>query len=449
MKQIPHIQTNIHTHLIGASRVLYNPLCKKGVTVIKGPALKVYNLIDGKRTVGAIYKYLTTKQKEIDITKSDVVNIFSILIEYQIVYFDHLPKLDIAALTTKGSVFAVWFHITNQCNLRCKYCFVWKTAAEMSKEVGERAIKNLILSSQKAGFKHIRFNYAGGEPLLKIELVKHFTLFAEEFAKKNNMSVQFGVVTNGVLITEEIASFLSEHKAIITITLDGVQKDHDLQRPFKNGIGSYSYVKKGIEILKKYKVSFAVNIIVAKNNIKGLPSHIKELVEEGTPFRTIFIKENPFAENGLRVKDEELITTFKKIYKNIKKNIPSYKIVNGLLDYVILRPMLFKCRAGRENIAVDWKGIVSPCAMLMDRHTGTTKHKNVIQKLKDPGLASVNEINECKTCKWKYICGGGCASETYNAYGKFAVKTPYCDVYKALIPDIIDLEARRIMKYDR
>jgi uncharacterized protein len=67
--------------------------------------------------------------------------------------------------------------------------------------------------------------------------------------------------------------------------------------------------------------------------------------------------------------------------------------------------------------------------------------RNGIQNL------SVEEKAGCKTCEWKYWCAGGCPLATFRMTGRYDVKSPYCNIYKALFPEALRLEGLRIMKY--
>jgi uncharacterized protein len=59
----------------------------------------------------------------------------------------------------------------------------------------------------------------------------------------------------------------------------------------------------------------------------------------------------------------------------------------------------------------------------------------------------VKEKVGCKTCKWKYWCAGGCSLATYRATGRYDVKSPNCNIYKAVFPEVLKLEGLRILKY--
>ena len=70
-------------------------------------------------------------------------------------------------------------------------------------------------------------------------------------------------------------------------------------------------------------------------------------------------------------------------------------------------------------------------------------------KLDTAGIANlaVDEKEDCRACQWKYWCAGGCPLETYRAAGRYDVKSPNCNIYKALYPEIIKLEGLRLLKY--
>jgi uncharacterized protein len=52
----------------------------------------------------------------------------------------------------------------------------------------------------------------------------------------------------------------------------------------------------------------------------------------------------------------------------------------------------------------------------------------------------------CSCCDWKYWCAGGCPLVTYRIAGRYNAQSPYCRIYKAIIPRILRLEGLRLMK---
>jgi len=60
---------------------------------------------------------------------------------------------------------------------------------------------------------------------------------------------------------------------------------------------------------------------------------------------------------------------------------------------------------------------------------------------------SVEEKEGCRQCPWRYWCAGGCPLETFRITGRYDVKSPNCNIYRALFPEALRLEGLRLLKY--
>ena len=52
----------------------------------------------------------------------------------------------------------------------------------------------------------------------------------------------------------------------------------------------------------------------------------------------------------------------------------------------------------------------------------------------------------CRTCMWRYWCGGGCPLQPSHDSGDAVSASPYCRVYQAIFPDLLRLEGLRLVK---
>jgi uncharacterized protein len=60
----------------------------------------------------------------------------------------------------------------------------------------------------------------------------------------------------------------------------------------------------------------------------------------------------------------------------------------------------------------------------------------------------VEEKEGCQSCLWRYWCTGGCPTLTYQVTGRYDVKSPNCNIYQALFPAALHLEAQRLLTYE-
>lgn len=447
---IPFLYKNIYTDRVEDYLLVYNPLSQRGLVVLNKEASFLFSLIDNRKNLGDILTL--AKKKDAKATLADICRIFKILASETVVYFNGQRSKN-ELISKKPKHLGVWLHITNQCNLRCTYCYVWKTSDKMNADLAKRSVEKIIRSAKKHGFKKITFKFSGGECLLELPLILDLVFLARKLAQRAKIETDFVVLTNGVLLNQEIADILKKERIRVAVSLDGLGKYHDAQRIFPSGKGSFKFVEKGIKSLQKAKVLFNVSVTITSKNVENIPDLTKYLLENNIPFAFNFYRENPYVEEKLEGDDKKLVENLKKAYKIIYENPPRYSLANGLLDRVVFkRPHLYPCGMGNSYIVVRQDGKLVSCQMTLEKPIGSIEDKDLIKIMKEGNFVKPKNLTvegkiSCKDCQWKYICCGGCPLLTFEQKGKYTVNSPYCAVYKALIPEVLRIEAKRLIKY--
>jgi uncharacterized protein len=260
-------------------------------------------------------------------------------------------------------------------------------------------------------------------------------------------------LTNGVLLTEEVARTLKEKGLRAAVSLDGLGEYHNQTRVFADGRGSFREVEKGVENLQKFKVPFNISITITSKNVENIPDLTKYLLERKIPFAFNFYRENPYVKEDLEGDDRKLVESLKRAYQLISQNPPRYSLLNGLLDRVTFkRPHWHTCGMGQSYLVIRHDGKLASCQMALEKPIGSVEDEDLIKTMKAgnfirPRGLTVEGKTPCKNCQWKYICCGGCPLLTFERRGRYDVSSPYCAVYKALIPEALRVEARRLIKY--
>jgi uncharacterized protein len=154
------------------------------------------------------------------------------------------------------------------CNLDCKYCYYTEKEAffnqghsfRISDEVLESYIKQYIASQST---QEIVFAWQGGEPtLMGQDFFKKAVSLQKKYAggKKITNTIQ----TNGTLLNDEWCGFLSAHRFLVGLSLDGPEHIHDQYRIDRGGRPTFESVMKALALLKKYKVQFNVLCCVTR-----------------------------------------------------------------------------------------------------------------------------------------------------------------------------------------
>lgn len=156
------------------------------------------------------------------------------------------------------------------CNLDCKYCFYLEKEHlypntkkwVMSSAVLEEYTRNYIDSQDS---DTVTFAWQGGEPTLLG--VGYFERIVELQAKHSQGKQILNVMqTNGTLLDDEWGDFLSRHKVLVGLSIDGPSEIHDFYRVDKGSAGTFDRVMRGLEVLKKYKVEFNTLTVVNRHN---------------------------------------------------------------------------------------------------------------------------------------------------------------------------------------
>ena len=203
---------------------------------------------------------------------------------------------DAALLDEKRSVHVLppgletlYLIVTDSCNLRCRYCFINNNMPEdyhptmMTFSVAKEAIDMYFanLSRNPPEYAHLRKTifFYGGEPFINFELIKQTVDYVNSAYSKEVAAMgdkfRFSIVTNGTLITEEIAKFVGAHSNLdIAISLDGSEDVHDQMRVCVGGGGSFEKAIQGYRLLKTAgeKADVSISSTIGEHNIDKLPS---------------------------------------------------------------------------------------------------------------------------------------------------------------------------------
>lgn len=169
----------------------------------------------------------------------------------------------------------VLLQVTQNCNLRCKYCIYSGTYINrvhsnkrMNFNTAKKAVDYLIQHSKQTN--EINISFYGGEPLLEFELIKKVVEYAKDVAQ--GKYITFNLTTNGTMFTPEIVKYFVENNIMAMVSLDGNEEIHDKSRVFAaSGKGSHKVVMKNLQFIKEnypeyYKKKISFNTVVLPEN---------------------------------------------------------------------------------------------------------------------------------------------------------------------------------------
>lgn len=135
--------------------------------------------------------------------------------------------------------------VSSLCDLGCHYCFASPgfQGYRMSREMLEFVIRQI----DSLGLDSAQMTWHGGEPLML-----GIDGFEYGVELQNSLATSFcnAVQTNGVLVNDAYADFFVKNDFSVGISIDGYEKVHNANRPFRNGKGSFDRVIRGLRLLQ-------------------------------------------------------------------------------------------------------------------------------------------------------------------------------------------------------
>lgn len=145
-------------------------------------------------------------------------------------------------------------NLTNDCNFTCRYCFVEQKPQYMTLDVAKKVVDWLLENQhiQKTALP-VTCYFFGGEPLLCWDsIIVPLIKYVNENYK--NPNIQYGMTTNGLLLTKEKIIFCHENNIHILVSIDGAETTQNYNRKTKNpNINGFQTIKNNLKILQQYQ----------------------------------------------------------------------------------------------------------------------------------------------------------------------------------------------------
>lgn len=294
----------------------------------------------------------------------------------------------------------VYIYLTNNCNQRCRHCYMYAGDIKVEEVNFEKWIP-VLNTLAEAGCEGVTFT--GGE----VTVYKGFGKLVEY---AHNIGLAVTVLSNGILWNEKMVESLSPFIDEIQISIDG----YDAKSYYS--VRKYDGFDKAMNCIELFsntgtKVSMAVT---------PLFENLDLFIDKFEPFAkdflnthpNVFIKLNHELIMGREVKttDEENREYRTKLKKLVERLYPEYYTETFVLNY---ENKALRRNCGFGGISIAANGDIYWCNQIHELNSTMNVFKcdmnTIFEKSKwVKENTSVDNTAGCMNCAVKYICGGEC-----------------------------------------
>lgn len=337
-----------------------------------------------------------------------------------------------------------------KCNIDCKYCFYHEKQSlypqrkqhwKMSEETLEEYVKQHIAAQHS---HPVTFSWQGGEPLLLgLPFFKRVVELCQRYGQ--GVKITHTLQTNGILLNEEWATFLAQHRFMVGLSVDGPETLHDRYRISHSGKGSHRFVMKALSLLHRFQVDFNTLTVVGHHNVAHAGEVYEFLRHSGSRYmQFIPLVERVSTEANPRLK---LVTPDERKARLAPWSVPSKQygeFLSQVFDIWIRRdigqiavqmfdvaiaawtrqPAVLCVHAETcgHAFALEANGdlyncdhYVYPQHLLGNIHHGSIDAINNSEAAMAFGLAKkLTLTDDCKVCQFRFACQGGCPKHRFS-----------------------------------
>ncbi len=356
--------------------------------------------------------------------------------------------------TPQYPIYYFQLFLTYRCTRRCLYCYMYEQNVDklldMSDETFDKLCEWIPIQYNKLPFLHSTIIWVGGDHLLVTDKVKK--LMDSVFNQCPGISSY--MFTNGDLLHKINWDHMDKVHGfglnITNVDLKEIQNRISIiEQHLPKKISKYNFTNSTMNTVSTTHIVATLDDF----NLDRMGDIVRFGIETGHGLR--------FFRSSFNVNNEPYKEYLLKKLHSICDMLEHYKnhnyIINtvGFLDHFIPKRDLMDgiviTHCGNQSSVINPIGDVSICTFAVNTQETivgnifNNKSINESKKIRNSWACTPDLYDDCKDCKVRYICGGGCKHDNLKAYGKRIGKYPFCQIHKEIYPRLNELHDWRLM----
>lgn len=326
---------------------------------------------------------------------------------------------------------------SSSCNMRCGYCFYADESCSRETAnygmMDEETVRCILEKFRDCGADSYAFAFQGGEPTLAgLDFFKSFVRIEQELGYSAGKPAH-AIQTNGLLIDDNWAAFLKENDFLVGLSLDGTRDIHNHFRKDAAGKDSYKRVIAAARCLEKAGTPFNILTVVTPAVARHITGIFRDFKKLGFNYQQYITCLAPLegGEDSFTPDEKTLARFLKQLFdlwyqEFTEGNYISIRYFDNLVYMLQGHPPELCSMCGHCSVQylIEADGSVYPCDFyaLDDYRLGnirTDSLEDIDRRRNEIGFIQDSLIppEECKKCKWAFLCRNGCRREREGGVG--------------------------------
>ena len=339
-------------------------------------------------------------------------------------------------------------HLTDACNLSCRYCYVRQSPRTMTRDTARAAVDLAAASGRQTGLV-----FFGGEPLLCRELIEETVGYAQEVSRRTGHRFFYKITTNGILLDEPFLEFSRRHTMLVGVSHDGLTQDN--YRVFHDGRPTAAMLEDKLSLLLRYLPYAMVLTTVNPDTVSRFAASVVWLFEKG--FRYLITSLNYAVDAGWT---EEALRELENQYRLLADRYVEWtmreeKFYLGAFEMKIRSHLKGadycgdRCQLGKKQLSVAPDGGLYPCTQFID--DSAYRMGDVFSGIDEGAREEIARRGEavpstCGDCAIRARCNHTCGCLNKQATGRIDRVSPVQCAHERMLLPIADRVAEKLYK---
>lgn len=315
-------------------------------------------------------------------------------------------------------ILSAYVHLLNRCNLNCLGCYSLNDTRNIEIDASTDKWKLGLNRLANAGVNSIVVS--GGEPLLRKDIAELLRYAKSEVGIEN-----ITLITNGTIdfSFEQLKGYVDT----IAVSVDGYDKCHST---FIRNEGIFNKIMETINRIKKTDIEVSIVPTLHMKNYDAIKMYdeLAEILQVSISFSILSVPCNDVFKDYI-LNNNALSNIAEGIY-NLNAEEDMATVGEGLCA-------VKSCGLAQNMISIDSKGNIYPCHILHDESLllgnlfeNPLEMENLNKDIMELCThANVDNIEGCKSCDYRYLCGGGCRGRAFLKDNDLLAKDCYCSLF--------------------